>query len=255
MSTEPMTEHRRRCGIPCLTHQHTCDRSPLHTGVHRDVQQNGQHTCEWDTPGFEDVEALTAEVGRLRAESAAEFEKYQATLGDWIGKNARYSEENAVLRADVERLTAERDKARSGALGLGSALDLAAAWLRKIATADNPLAELGDLLTDMCEADVLTAEEAKTAKGNVERFRAREAKNAAWETRLAAGLLQSTETSRSLQEERDQLHADLGAAQKLLADAYELRKYGEDAPGMTDTWQAWDQRAAQWFTTNAEAGQ
>lgn len=59
---------RQRCGMPCLTHPHDCDRSPRHTGVHRDVQQKGDHSCEWDTPSAKDVPALIAEVKQLRTD-------------------------------------------------------------------------------------------------------------------------------------------------------------------------------------------
>jgi hypothetical protein len=60
---------RNRCGMPCLTHPHDCDRSPGHTGVHRDVQQKGDHSCEWDTPGPQDVPTLLAALEKSRRAS------------------------------------------------------------------------------------------------------------------------------------------------------------------------------------------
>lgn len=57
---------RPRCGMPCLTHTHDCDRSPGHTGFHRDVQQKGDHGCAWNTPGPKDVPALIAALSRSR---------------------------------------------------------------------------------------------------------------------------------------------------------------------------------------------
>ncbi|MCB5168030.1 hypothetical protein LG634_24785 [Streptomyces bambusae] len=40
------------CGTPCPEpgHHHTCQRSPRHLDVHRDVKQKGDETCRWDTP-------------------------------------------------------------------------------------------------------------------------------------------------------------------------------------------------------------
>ena len=64
---EPVSSKRARCGIPCLKHPHACDRSPKHTGVHRDVQQRGDHSCEWDTPGPKDVPALMDALNRSRS--------------------------------------------------------------------------------------------------------------------------------------------------------------------------------------------
>ena len=59
---------RTRCGVPCLIHDHDCDRSPGHIATHRDVQQRGDHSCEWDTPSPQDAPALVVIARRLRAE-------------------------------------------------------------------------------------------------------------------------------------------------------------------------------------------
>ena len=85
MST-PLTNERPRCGVPCLTHTHSCDRSSHHTGPHRDVQQKGNHTCEWATPGPQDIPALLAEVERLQELRWAAWDEIAAILSAGISR-------------------------------------------------------------------------------------------------------------------------------------------------------------------------
>lgn len=85
-----MPPERPRCGTPCLKHAHACDRSPRHTGFHRDVQQKGEHTCEWDTPHPKDFPALMAALRSTRAEveqlreRLAVVEKFCAARAEFI---------------------------------------------------------------------------------------------------------------------------------------------------------------------------
>lgn len=99
---------RTRCGMPCLIHDHDCDRSPNHTAMHRDVQQKGNHTCEWATPGVRHMPALIDLAKRLRRERAdarAEAERLRDQIKS-VQDHAAWVEER---RRTAER---ERDEAR-----------------------------------------------------------------------------------------------------------------------------------------------
>lgn len=45
----------------------------------------------------------------------------------------------------------------------------------------------------------------------------------------------------------ERLGAELATAQRLLSSGLNLRMYGENAPGSTDTWRAWDTRTEEWL--------
>lgn len=47
----PIDTIRATCAEPCPNLIHTCDRSPQHTGFHRDIQQKGQEGCSWYSDG------------------------------------------------------------------------------------------------------------------------------------------------------------------------------------------------------------
>lgn len=162
-----MTPERRRCGVPCLTHTHSCDRSPNHTGTHRDVQQKGNHTCEWDTPGAKDVPALIAEVKRLKSalseacEQVAEADDRMATAEvraaaaearvreleaapvDWDAQRRRADE----LEAERDRLRGELEKARAAEQGVRKLI----AYLgrRHDLEATLTTGDIGRLITDL----------------------------------------------------------------------------------------------------------
>ncbi|MUN41473.1 hypothetical protein [Actinomadura litoris] len=88
---------RPRCGVPCLAHgHHNCDRSPGHYDMHRDVQQKGDHTCEWETPGPKDVPTLLAEVMHLRARR----DELTSLLNDPDRLAVHLAETRAVLSKD-----------------------------------------------------------------------------------------------------------------------------------------------------------
>jgi hypothetical protein len=76
--------------MPCLTHAHDCDRSPGHSDWHRDVQQKGDHTCAWSTPGPKDAPAILAALRSARAEAEqlrerlAVVEKFCAARAEFI---------------------------------------------------------------------------------------------------------------------------------------------------------------------------
>ena len=130
-------DERPRCGLPCLNHNHTCDRDPNHTGVHRDIQQNGQHTCEWATPGPGDLPAVLhawklaehSYVGARdrwfgaadnvlataaeRDEARAEVERVRAELAEMTAHAERYARElDKTLRAGAPALDAEEASSR-----------------------------------------------------------------------------------------------------------------------------------------------
>jgi chromosome segregation ATPase len=102
---------RQRCGMPCLKHPHACDRSPRHTGFHRDVQQKGEHTCEWDTPHPKDFPALMTALRSTRAE-AERLRSREALVEDQVRIVRRQGEEETA-RAAYEAMDAERRNAEA----------------------------------------------------------------------------------------------------------------------------------------------
>ncbi|WP_433225538.1 hypothetical protein [Actinomadura formosensis] len=115
---DPMTPERPRCGTPCLKHAHACDRSPRHIGFHRDVQQAGEHTCEWDTPTPKDFPAVMAALRSARAELAeANFMIGRQTAA--LAKAQKADAEQGHLAGLVKRV---RSYAKDGCLGSKSTI-------------------------------------------------------------------------------------------------------------------------------------
>jgi hypothetical protein len=115
-----LTPERPRCGAPCLKHAHGCDRSPKHTGFHRDVQQKGDHTCTWDTPGPKDFAAVMAalrnarvEVERLQRDAAA----WRTSYDRLSGRATRLWQAWQSARRGRAQMRAERDAARAELTG------------------------------------------------------------------------------------------------------------------------------------------
>lgn len=180
---------RSRCGVPCLKHDHACDRSPGHTWPHRDVQQKGAHSCEWDTPGPDDVPALLRMVERLRGELEAAATVYRAE----VAHTQRLREaavgtafETGRILGQLKQVETDRDRLRSQlAMHLtawrhASRRARASRALRKAITADRDrLLEVGAATVatwreraEKAEADRdrLAAELDEVRKGKVEQM-------------------------------------------------------------------------------------
>ncbi|TYK45223.1 hypothetical protein [Actinomadura decatromicini] len=222
-----MTDERQRCGMPCLIHDHDCDRSPRHTGVHRDVQQKGDHSCEWGPPGPEDVPTLLAVVARLRAEltDATGVAFKCANCGLWHhddepgNQDARCDEcGHAQPRGEAEflpalaALKAQRDTFRLEAVATAG----------KLAEAEARIQELEDGWEQ--DAKRLRAELAKRCDlDDCERFRE-------W---LAGEKAEADKRARRAETERDKARADLVEEQarhgELIAAMQRLQHAAEQA--------------------------
>ncbi|WP_329521222.1 hypothetical protein [Spirillospora sp. NBC_01491] len=179
-----------------MTHTHTCDRSPRHIGVHRDVQQKGDHTCEWDTPGPKDMPALLAEVKQLR-EAGADADAWRAMAYAEIVRLRRAWDDLNYLRLDerdcpeghretLRAAIAERDQTALEIEGLRAAHTRACNWEANLA------------------ASLFYAQgAARTAQAEVAALRSER------DTLLTQAVEQNTEMAR-LVEQVDQLRAERG---------------------------------------------
>lgn len=247
---DPMTPERPRCGMPCLKHAHSCDRSPGHCDWHRDVQQKGDHTCAWSTPGPKDAPAILAALRSARAE----VERLQA-------KVAKDHDELRDKRTDLLNIRGILSPQPSTGdpvvpMPLGAEVAPAIEWLA--AEVERLRAELDAIRTDETDVDWLADHVRTVIQGipvrglaSVEHARSMIAEQAASLIKAGSAPFISARVVglavdhiRRAETERDEAHAELERLRDELVEAQrEREQYRTSLPAEVQDYWAWRKRS------------